>query len=78
MIKYIISEIKKVTKNNYEKRLEAIHTIERILEEIDFSSEVVPTQDLEKLKSLLTNLKGNSLTANELEIVNEITVHKAH
>lgn len=58
------------------KKIEALKSIEHLLNEIDFSSEVVPTNNVDKLISLITNLKGNELSFNELEVVKEITIHK--
>ena len=78
MIQKIISEIKKATNNSETNRLEAIHTIEHLLDEIDFSSEVVPTNDIEKLKNLLTNLKGDNLTSKEIEIAKEINIQTVY
>lgn len=75
MIQHIISEIKKTSTiklDNEVKRIHAIETIENLLNTIDFSSEIVPISNNEKLKHLLTQLKGSNLTIKELEIVKEI------
>lgn len=75
MIQHIISEIKKTSTiklDNEVKRIHAIETIENLLNTIDFSSEIVPISNNEKLKHLLTQLKGSNLTMKELEIVKEI------
>ena len=54
------------------KRLEAIQSIRKLLSEGDFTAEVVPTEDKDRLIRLLCSLKGNTLTKNEMEIINEI------
>jgi hypothetical protein len=54
------------------KRLEAIQSIRKLLSEIDFNAEVVPTEDKDKLIRCLVSLKGRALAKNELELINEL------
>jgi hypothetical protein len=76
MIQKIITDMKNKANENLEnqsKKLQTLASIENLLDEIDFTSEIVPTNNVDKLISLFTNLKGNHLNSTELEIVNEIT-----
>jgi len=76
MILNIISSIKQSVNASREietQRLEAINNIEELLNQIDFSSEVVQTHDKEKLTKLLSSLKGKSLNKQELALVEDIT-----
>ena len=43
-----------------------------LLKQIDFSSEIIPFQDYEKLKSLFTSLKGKPLSQSEITLIEEI------
>jgi hypothetical protein len=79
MIQKIITDMKNKANENLENesiKLETLASIENLLNEIDFSSEVVPTNNIDKLINLFTNLKGDPLNNIELEIVNEITLDK--
>jgi len=76
MILNIISSIKQSVNISSEietQRLVAINNIEELLNQIDFSSEVVQTHDKEKLTKLLSSLKGKSLNKQELALVEDIT-----
>jgi len=76
MILNIISSIKQSVNVSSEietQRLVAINNIEELLNQIDFSSEVVQTHDKEKLTKLLSSLKGKSLNKQELALVEDIT-----
>ncbi len=53
--------------------LAAIRSIRKLLRQIDFTSEVVPVEDKEKLNKLLVSLKGNMLNNYETVLVEEIT-----
>ena len=66
---------KSVRKNiNMEKRrMEAIISIKKLLEQIDFNAEVVPVEDRDKLSNLLISLKGDNLDCAEVELVGLLT-----
>jgi len=76
MILNIISSIKQSVNVSSEietQRLVAINNIEELLNQIDFSSEVVQTHDKEKLTKLLSSLKEAKLNTQEIALVKEIT-----
>lgn len=54
------------------KKIENINKIEKLLNQIDFNSETVPTNSFNRLNSLLTSLKGLELTTDETQIIKEI------
>lgn len=54
------------------RRISAAKSIRKLLEQIDFSSEVVPLEDEERLSNLLVTLKGKSLDDAEKELINEL------
>lgn len=54
------------------RRISAAKSIRKLLEQIDFSSEVVPHEDEERLSNLLVTLKGKSLDDAEKELINEL------
>jgi len=43
-----------------------------LFNQIDFSAELVPTKDPEKMITLLTSLKGEDLTEQEVKLVHQI------
>lgn len=53
-------------------RLNAIDSLLLLFNQIDFSAELVPTKDPEKMITLLTSLKGESLTEQEVKLVHQI------
>lgn len=57
--------------NEYRK-IETITGFKELLNQIDFSTEVVPIEDNEKLTNLLTSLKGKQLSSIETKLVKEI------
>lgn len=57
-------------------RLEAVHSILELLDQIDFDVEEVPVEDTTRLVRLLTSLKGSSLSEEELKVVAEITANE--
>jgi len=76
MIQKKISYIKQLSTMKIEieaEKLETITIIENLLTKLDFNSEVVPTNNLEKLINLLTSLKGEALNHQEKELVLEIS-----
>lgn len=59
--------------NTFERsKQEAVKTISRLLTQIDYSTEVVPDEDPERLIKLLVSLKGDQLSSNEVNLVYEI------
>ena len=53
-------------------RLKAIHSIKRLLSQIDHKVEVVPENNKERLTRLLISLKGESLNQDEAGLIDEI------
>ncbi|MBT5398988.1 hypothetical protein HOL24_00440, partial [bacterium] len=53
-------------------RLNAIDSLLLLFNQIDFSAELVPTKDPEKMITLLTSLKGEGLTEQEVKLVHQI------
>lgn len=68
---------KQTIKENVRK-LAAIRSVRKLLEKIDFSSEVVPDDDRDKLNKLLQSLKGSILDKDELDLIEEITRKNNH
>ena len=66
MVEEFTSE--RTIKDEYVK-LKAIRSLSKLLSEIDFSVEVVPTKDPDRLKKLLTSLKGGPLSREEMDVV---------
>ncbi len=63
------------TVNNQEQnplKLKTIRGLRNLLMLIDFISETVPLDNSEKLKELLTSLKGETLTEEESSIAEEL------
>jgi hypothetical protein len=56
---------------NYQK-LKVIREIRNTLLQVDFMSEIVPLENVNKLSSLLMSLKGCRLTEDELSLVEEL------
>ncbi len=63
----IKSDLKKVI-----RRLVALNSIKKILSQIDNSVEIVTLTSPDKLKSLLSDLKGDDLSEYEKKVLNEI------
>ena len=55
-----------------EKKMDTINSIKELLNKIDFSSEVVPVGNSERLKNLLSTLKGKELSESEIQLVKEL------
>ena len=75
MILAKLSEIKLSTLKNIKnesKKLLALKSINKILCQIDFSTEDVKINNTENLKKVLTSLKGDKLNKNEIKLVREI------
>jgi len=58
------------------RKIETIMEFKELLNQIDFSSEVVPIEDSERLTNLLTSLKGKQLSSIETKLVEEIVNNK--
>lgn len=58
--------------SNYRK-IKTINAFKELLQEIDFSSEIIPMEDSERLAQVLTSLKGMQLNGCETKLVAEIT-----
>ena len=52
-----------------QSKLVAIKTLQDLLDQIDFSAEVVPMENIEKLSRLLNSLKGRALNEEERELL---------
>lgn len=55
-------------------KLKTIRTIRDLIAQIDFNAEVVPVDNEEKLSDLLTSLKGNKLSNDEMNLVKELVI----
>ena len=76
MIQNIISNIKLSATFKIDEevdRLTAANSIQKLLNEIDFNSEIVPIDNTDKLKNLLESIKEKPLSQKELKLVSEIT-----
>ncbi len=60
------------SKDRSYQKLKVIREIRNTLLQIDFMSEIVPLENVNKLSSLLTSLKGSRLTRDELSLVEEL------
>lgn len=54
------------------EKLKAANNIKALLEQIDFKTEVVPENNQEMFRRLLVSLKGDPLSDDESELINEI------
>jgi hypothetical protein len=52
-----------------QNKLLAIKTLQDLLDQIDFNSEIVPMENIEKLSRLLISLKGRALNEEERELL---------
>ena len=59
-----------------QNKLKSIRGVRNLLMQIDFISETVPMDNIEKLKELLTSLKGEVLTKEESCIAEELITIK--
>lgn len=55
-----------------EGKMKAANSIKELLDQIDFKAEVVPENNVEMFTRLLTSLKGEPLSKEENELVDEI------
>lgn len=54
-------------------KLEAVKNISKLLKQIDFTAEEVPFDDPERMRRLISSLKGETLNSFEIKIVNEVS-----
>ena len=63
--------------NSEYRKIETVRIFRKLLDEIDFSSEHVPIEDIKKLTQLLTFLKGKELNKCETNLVKELIENKS-
>ena len=71
-----LSKIEKIAECNMHseyRKIETVRVFKKLLNQIDFSSEIVPIEDSERLIKLMTLLKGEQLNGSETNLVEEIT-----
>ncbi len=79
MIKEKLSEIELDVKYNIfkeQKLLKSIESIKELLNQVDFSVETVPVEDIDKLSKLLIFLKGKALNSDENKLVEILVKNK--
>lgn len=79
MIHQVISSIKLLSTlkiNKEQNKILTINSIENLLSQIDFDAEVIPIDDSEELIQLLSTLKDEKLTKEEIEMIQEISLTK--
>ncbi len=54
------------------RKIETVRNFKKLLNQIDFTAEVIPTEDSERLTKVLTSLKGKQLNKCEIKLVEEI------
>lgn len=60
------------TAQKEDNRLLAIKSVREILKQIDFSAEVLPEEEPERMVKLLFSLKGEPLSGDEINLVYEM------
>ena len=76
MILQTLNSIKISSEKNIEnesKKIETANSIEKLLNQIDFTTEIVPTENLERLRKLFTSLKNEELNSEEIELLSKIS-----
>ncbi len=58
--------------NSEYRKIETVRNFKKLLNQIDFTAEVVPTEDSKRLTKVLTSLKGRTLNGSESKLVEEI------
>ena len=58
--------------NSEYRKLDTVRIFKELLNQIDFSAEIVPFEDTERLINVLTSLKGKQLSSIETKLVEEI------
>ena len=62
--------------NSEYQKLDTVRIFKELLSQIDFSSEIVPFEDYEKLNKLFISLKGKQLSKCEINLIEEIVENK--
>ena len=65
-----LEAIKTIAKE--ENKIETIHSIKKLLDQIDFSAEVIPFENSKKVEELFISLKGKQLSKCESKLVEEL------
>ncbi len=58
--------------NSEYRKLDTVRVFKDLLKQIDFSAEIVPFEDSERLINVLTSLKGKQLSKCESKLIEEI------
>jgi len=58
--------------NSEYRKLDTVRIFKELLNQVDFSSEVVPMEDYKKLTKVLTSLKGKQLSKCETKLIEEL------
>jgi len=67
-----IEEKSRLSIKKEKERINTIKSMRELLNQIDFSSEIVPVKDIKQLTILIYSLKGKVLTEEEMNIINEL------
>ena len=62
--------------NSEYRKLDTVRIFKELLNQIDFSAEIVPFEDSKKLTKVLTSLKGKQLSKCESKLIEEIVENK--
>jgi hypothetical protein len=54
-------------------QLESVRSLKNLLNQIDFTAEFVPTENIKRLNTLFESLKGEALTKQEMAIIKKIS-----
>ena len=71
-VRLIIEEDVKKERRTTTEKLKAVRSINNLLVKIDHLAEEIPLNDLDKLISLLREIKGEPLSKSEIEVIKEI------
>lgn len=69
--KLLLIELDAQNNNDLNKK-EAVRAIKNIINQIDFTVEILPIEDDERLAKVLYSLKGEQLSKYEMKLVEEI------
>ncbi len=58
--------------NNEYRKIETVRCLKTLLNQIDFTAEIVSIEDSKRLTKVLTSLKGKALNISESKLVEEI------
>ncbi len=58
--------------NSEYRKLDTVRIFKELLNQVDFSSEIVPMEDYKKLTKVLTSLKGKQLSKCETKLIEEL------